>query len=73
MRPSGFTCQRASFHRVLRVARTVAYLEGCEKITKPHIAEALSYGLARAGAAKPDRTARPQSSLPARLNVQDDA
>jgi magnesium chelatase family protein len=31
------------YHRVLRVARTLADLDGAEKIGKLHLAEALSY------------------------------
>jgi magnesium chelatase family protein len=31
------------YHRVLRVARTIADLAGAEGVTRPHIAEALSY------------------------------
>jgi len=31
------------YHRVLRVARTLADLEGAATVTRPHIAEALSY------------------------------
>jgi magnesium chelatase family protein len=31
------------YHRVLRVARTLADLEGTPSVTRPHIAEALSY------------------------------
>jgi magnesium chelatase family protein len=31
------------YHRVLRVARTLADLEGIEKIGRLHLAEALSY------------------------------
>ncbi len=31
------------FHRTLRVARTLADLEGEERVERPHIAEALSY------------------------------
>ncbi|MBK1664201.1 hypothetical protein CKO38_17405 [Rhodospirillum rubrum] len=31
------------YHRVLRVARTIADLEGAATITRTHIAEALSY------------------------------
>jgi magnesium chelatase family protein len=32
-----------SYHRVLRVARTISDLEGSETVRRPHIAEALSY------------------------------
>jgi magnesium chelatase family protein len=31
------------YHRVLRVARTLADLEGAERVLRPHLAEALSY------------------------------
>jgi magnesium chelatase family protein len=31
------------FHRVLRVARTIADLAGAEQVTRIHVAEALSY------------------------------
>jgi magnesium chelatase family protein len=31
------------YHRVLKVARTIADLAGAERVAKPHIAEALSY------------------------------
>ena len=31
------------YHRVLRVARTLADLEGSESVHRPHVAEALSY------------------------------
>ena len=31
------------YHRVLRVARTIADLEGAKQIARPHIAEALSF------------------------------
>jgi magnesium chelatase family protein len=31
------------YHRVLRVARTIADLAGAERVVRPHIAEALSY------------------------------
>lgn len=34
------------YHRVLRVARTIADLDGSEAVHKPHIAEAVSYRLA---------------------------
>jgi magnesium chelatase family protein len=32
-----------AYHRTLRVARTIADLEGAEQVRRPHIAEALSY------------------------------
>jgi magnesium chelatase family protein len=31
------------YHRVLRVARTIADLTGSETVTRVHVAEALSY------------------------------
>ena len=31
------------FHRVLRVARTIADLDGCKQIGRVHLAEALGY------------------------------
>ncbi len=34
------------YHRVIRVARTIADLDGSDGITRPHVAEALSYRLA---------------------------
>lgn len=34
------------YHRVLRVARTIADLEGAQTVRQPHIAEAVSYRLA---------------------------
>jgi magnesium chelatase family protein len=33
------------YHRVLRVARTIADLAGAQSVRKPHIAEAISYRL----------------------------
>ena len=39
------------YHRVLRVARTVADLEGSERVRRPHVAEAAGYRLALAGVA----------------------
>ncbi|MDQ1107033.1 putative ATPase with chaperone activity [Stenotrophomonas rhizophila] len=32
-----------SMHRILRVARTVADLASCDKITTAHLAEAIGY------------------------------
>jgi magnesium chelatase family protein len=34
------------YHRVLRVARTIADLDGSAEVRRPHIAEAVSYRLA---------------------------
>ena len=34
------------YHRVLRVARTIADLDGSETVRKPHLAEAVAYRLA---------------------------
>ncbi len=40
-----FSLSARAYHRVLKVARTLADLVGEEKITRPHVAEALSYRL----------------------------
>jgi magnesium chelatase family protein len=32
-----------AFHRVLKVARTIADLAGCEDVTTAHVAEAVQY------------------------------
>ncbi|MEO8685860.1 MAG: ATP-binding protein, partial [Devosia sp.] len=38
-----FALSARAYHRVLKVARTLADLAGVEKVARPHIAEALSY------------------------------
>jgi len=40
--PTRCGCPRG-YHRVLRVARTLADLDGAEKVGRVHLAEALSY------------------------------
>lgn len=32
-----------AYHRIIKVARTIADLEGCERISRAHLAEALGY------------------------------
>ena len=41
-----FGLSARGYHRVLRVARTIADLDGADAVRKPHVAEALSYRLA---------------------------
>ena len=43
-----FGLSARGYHRVLRVARTIADLDGAQKVRKPHVAEAVSYRLAMA-------------------------
>ena len=50
------------YHRVLRVARTLADLDGAEKIGRLHLAEALSYRARRGGQVR--SLTSPGSSLP---------
>ncbi|WP_147107109.1 YifB family Mg chelatase-like AAA ATPase [Tateyamaria sp. syn59] len=45
-----FGLSARGYHRVLRVARTIADLDGSEDVRKPHVAEAVSY---RVGALAP--------------------
>jgi len=40
-----FSLSARAYHRVLKVARTLADLGGAEKVGRPHVAEALSYRL----------------------------
>lgn len=40
-----FSLSARAYHRVLKVARTLADLAGAERVGRPHIAEALSYRL----------------------------
>jgi magnesium chelatase family protein len=40
-----FSLSARAYHRVLKVARTLADLAGAERVARPHIAEALSYRL----------------------------
>src|SRR5690606_28554474 len=41
-----FRLSARGYHRVLRVARTIADLEGSAPVEKPHVAEAAGYRLA---------------------------
>jgi magnesium chelatase family protein len=45
-----FGLSARGFHRVLRVARTIADLDGSDTVRHPHVAEAVSYRLSMAGA-----------------------
>ena len=46
-----FGLSARGYHRILRVARTIADLEGSEQVRHPHLAEALSYRLVSRSAA----------------------
>lgn len=41
-----FNLSARGYHRVIRVARTIADLDGSDIVRKPHIAEAISFRLA---------------------------
>ena len=43
-----FGLSARGYHRVLRVARTIADLEGADTVRQPHIAEAVSFRLSAA-------------------------
>ena len=43
-----FGLSARGYHRVLRVARTIADLDGSDKVRRPHVAEAVSYRLSMA-------------------------
>ncbi len=45
-----FHLSARGYHRVIRVARTIADLDGSDSVRKPHIAEAVSFRLANATA-----------------------
>ncbi|MBS8227009.1 YifB family Mg chelatase-like AAA ATPase [Vannielia litorea] len=42
-----FGLSARGYHRVMRVARTIADLDGSEEVTKPHVAEAVGYRLVK--------------------------
>ena len=41
-----FRLSARAYHRILRVARTIADLDGSPCVEKPHVAEAVAYRLA---------------------------
>ena len=44
-----FNLSARGYHRVLKVARTIADLDRAETVRRPHVAEALSYRLVASG------------------------
>ena len=55
------------FHRVLKVARTLADLDGEERVRRMHLAEALSYRARTPTAARPPSPERPTAAGRSRL------
>jgi magnesium chelatase family protein len=45
-----FGLSARAYHRVLKLARTLADLAGSEKVDRPHVAEALGYRINMVGA-----------------------
>ena len=50
-----FGLSAPGYHRVLRVARTIADLEGTTSVRHPHVAEAVSYRITNSAAAEARR------------------
>ena len=57
-----FGLSARGYHRVLRVARTIADLDGSDRVRRPHVAEAVSYRLARGR--RPEEPRAPAARLP---------
>ncbi|MEO0913058.1 MAG: ATP-binding protein, partial [Pseudomonadota bacterium] len=55
-----YSLSARAYHRILRVARTIADLAGEDQIAKPHIAEALGYRLSGEEQKTPAGQARPK-------------
>jgi magnesium chelatase family protein len=45
-----FRLTARGYHRILRLARTIADLDGDAQVSQPHVAEALGYRLIGGGA-----------------------
>ncbi|HHL43839.1 MAG TPA: ATP-binding protein, partial [Hellea balneolensis] len=52
------------YHRILRVARTLADLDGCENIKRLHVAEALSHRRSDTSASGQRQQAKSRQSWP---------
>ena len=61
-----FGLSARGYHRVLRVARTIADLDGAAEVRAPHVAEAVSFRLARPPAPVPTTQAGPAEPRPVR-------